>query len=425
MNLRRPRARTASAALVATLVGLPVFLTGCGGGSAPAASANATGNACGSMQPGVTPTTVKLGLIYPDTGLPEVTTAFKSVRSAVDARIGQQNANGGVNGRKIDLVWADDANDANVFRQVTHNLVDTDDAFGLIAATVQMNSVNATWLQNAGVPVTGIATSIEWSRHSNIFHYGNLFNPGASKVFGDYVSEQGGTRALVVIDPTVAVSANLASQFQPSLVNSGVKVVGTVGYSAGDANIERIAAQLVSSGADTLIGAAPADAFVDILVRARALGAKVDVALNAAGYSGSMLVEQGSRMAGVSVISSFAAQGSAAMRAYETAVNTYSPELAEPTDSLAIGAYVSADEMIKGLQLAGACPTRAGFIQSLRKVTRYDAGGLIAPADLSRPAMPARCENFIKVDAAGQSSAPVAPPTKFNEAGFWCDGVLP
>jgi branched-chain amino acid transport system substrate-binding protein len=40
-------------------------------------------------------------------------------------------------------------------------------------------------------------------------------------------------------------------------------------------------------------------------------------------------------------------------------------------------AYLSADLMVKGLQLAGANPTRAGFISNLRQLTGYNAGGLL------------------------------------------------
>src|ERR1700736_492849 len=39
--------------------------------------------------------------------------------------------------------------------------------------------------------------------------------------------------------------------------------------------------------------------------------------------------------------------------------------------------WLSADLMIKGLQVGGVNPTRTSFIDGLRKVTDYDAGGLL------------------------------------------------
>jgi len=39
--------------------------------------------------------------------------------------------------------------------------------------------------------------------------------------------------------------------------------------------------------------------------------------------------------------------------------------------------YVGADLLIKGLKVAGKCPTRQSFIDNLRKVTNYDGAGMI------------------------------------------------
>jgi len=44
------------------------------------------------------------------------------------------------------------------------------------------------------------------------------------------------------------------------------------------------------------------------------------------------------------------------------------------------GSYLSADLMIRGLELAGRNPTRAAFISNLRKVKSYTAGGLLPNA---------------------------------------------
>jgi len=39
--------------------------------------------------------------------------------------------------------------------------------------------------------------------------------------------------------------------------------------------------------------------------------------------------------------------------------------------------FVAADLRIKGLQLAGKCPTRQGFIDNLRKLDKYDGAGML------------------------------------------------
>lgn len=415
-----PRTRATATTIASLLIASPVLLAGCVSSSNPTAG---TAEACKSQTPGVTASSVKIGFIYPDTGPAAVASAFQAARSGVEARIGLQNDHGGVLGRKIDLVWADDQSDAQVFSLVAHNLVDTQKVFGLTTTSIALDQ-SAGWLADQDVPVTGAATSATWSNYPNLFHSGNLFNTGGATVYGDFVKAQGGTKALVVVDPTVATSQSLAAQFAPSLQSRGIQVVGEVTYTQGITSAARVADQLNKTGADTLVGAAQATPFIDIYSQAKALGVKLKVALNSTGYSVGELDERGADMAGISIMSSLAPLGSPAVEAYGNTMNTYAPEVANPEDELAVAGYVVADEMVEGLQLAGPCPTRQAFIQRLRKVTDYTANGLIPPVDLSHPKQPTLCQTFVTVDKTGHSFVPVAPPAALNHAGYWCGEPL-
>ncbi|WP_052711198.1 hypothetical protein [Pseudofrankia sp. DC12] len=105
-------------------------------------------------------------------------------------------------------------------------------------------------------------------------------------------------------------------------------------------------------------------------------------------------------------------------------MSIYAPVVEDPSDELAIGGYVGADEMIEGLRLAGPCPTRQSFIDSLRKVTAYSAAGLVSPVDLAEPKQPMLCQNFRDVDPAGHSLVPVPPPAALAHDGYWCGVAL-
>jgi ABC-type branched-subunit amino acid transport system substrate-binding protein len=419
VNLSRLRARTTTPVLVAALALSSTALAGC-----LTSSRAATGQAggCSTQVPGVTATSVKIGLIYPDTGPASVAASFAGTRSAVEARIDQQNSLGGVNGRRIDLVWRDDESDTVKFAAAAHDLVDNQQAFGLIAQSVALDGA-ASWLQAQGVPVTGAATSSAWSTDSNLFDFGNPFNPGAVSTFGDYVRAQGGTKALIVLDPTIPVSQSLAAKFASSLQSRGVQVVDQVSYTDGITSTEHLAQELRSSGANALVGAIPASAVLDVYQVARSVGARLNVVLSTSGDSASLLTRRGTEMAGVSTFSGFAAASSPAMLAYDKVMSTYAPQVTQPADELTVGGYVAADEMIQGLQLAGACPTRAAFIKNLRADTAFTAGGLLAPVDLSQPQTPDRCFSFLKVDQAGQTLAPVPPPAGGGQ-GSWCGQAL-
>ncbi|MBL7492181.1 ABC transporter substrate-binding protein [Frankia sp. AgB1.9] len=409
-----------TAIIAAMVVGLPAALTGCG---VLPGSASTQTNTCSTGTPGVTANSVKLGFIFPDTGPAEIANVFKAARSGAAARIDAQNRAGGVYGRQLDLDWGDDRSDPRTFALVAHDFVDNKKVFGLIANTIVLDD-SAGWLADQDVPVTGTATSAAWSDHPNLFHSGSLFNKGGTTVFGDFVKAQGGKRALLVIDPNVPTSSSLAAQLVPSLESRGIQVVGAVTFTEGITNAARVADQLKKSGADTLVGAAQSGPFIDIYAEAKKLGVKLNVALNSSGISTALLAQRGTDMAGMSVTSPVAAKGSPARNAYESAMNTYAPEVEDPSDELAIGGYVAADEMIEGLRLAGACPTRQSFITSLRRVTAYSANGMISPVDLAQPKQPELCQNFISVDPAGRTFVPVPPPAAVARDGYWCGSVL-
>jgi len=66
--------------------------------------------------------------------------------------------------------------------------------------------------------------------------------------------------------------------------------------------------------------------------------------------------------------------------------------------------------LVRGLQEAGPCPTRQGFIDSLRAVDDYDAGGLIPSTDFEEDfGKLNECYAFIRVNAAGDGFDVVDP----------------
>jgi branched-chain amino acid transport system substrate-binding protein len=74
-------------------------------------------------------------------------------------------------------------------------------------------------------------------------------------------------------------------------------------------------------------------------------------------------------------------------------------------------AYLGADALIKGLQMAGASPTPSGVIAAMRTITSFDGGGILASpstfAGYGTPAMfpPTACEPLFQITASGYQPA--------------------
>src|SRR5262245_59933061 len=121
MNRQRlgPR-KTAAAACTFAL--LAAALAGCAADQSDPSGDGAGG--CSS--PGVTADTIRIGLVYPDSGN-AIAGGFQATPSAVAARIEAANAAGGVNGRTVEIDWRDDQGAPDVFSQSARDLVDASD----------------------------------------------------------------------------------------------------------------------------------------------------------------------------------------------------------------------------------------------------------------------------------------------------------
>jgi ABC-type branched-subunit amino acid transport system substrate-binding protein len=344
-------------------------------------------------------------MIYPDTGV--VSSAFQFARSGIDARLGLANATGGVHGRKIVYSWRDDESDPAVNLAAARSLVERQGAFGLIELT-SVATGSAAYLDEQGIPVTGIATEAAWSEHRNMFAFTYYSASGPSvTTFGMYARSQGGSRAIIVDLPGSGAVGEVSERIMQSLASQGIEVVGRASYTSEAASPPQVAAQLRSTGADVLIGVLPPDAFVATLRAVNAARIPLRVALGPAGYTSSLLSQYGSAISGMTVYTPFQPfeVKSPALETYRNAVTQYAPELDTPDREITIMSYIATDLFIRGLEAAGPCPTREGFIQALRKVSDYDANGLTAgKIDLDKGFGGLNtCYTFVRVNQAGSA----------------------
>jgi ABC-type branched-subunit amino acid transport system substrate-binding protein len=387
--------------------------------SCSTAGSSASGSQAACDSPGVTPTAVKVGLIYPDTGVGAG--AFGAARAGVDAKIGLVNASGGVNGRKIVLDWQDDQSNQSGFNLAAQGLLANDGVFGLIAETLSVSGY-AAQLDQQGIPVAGLPAEPAWTQHRNMFTFG-AFPSSATPIttFGLYAQQQQVTRAVLVNEPTARSVNAVGEMFVDSLRDVGIQVVDQIDYTPKITDLSQVAARIRRDGADALLGPLPVDDFVAVYEAARVAGTTFKMALNGAGDSPDVLAKYGSGIAGMSVLVGYTpfSVDNAGMRQYRQAMADYAPEFSGAEDAVALASYVTADEFVTGLQKAGACPTRQAFIDNLRAVTSYNADGLIPTTDLSRFRLANRCYSFVRVNQAGTSFDVVQDPGA-SDPNQWC-----
>ena len=375
LNTRHARRSTAIA--VGASASLLVALAANSATAAPTpAPTAATSNAACPATPGVTPTTVTLGWIGSKTG-PAATTYIGSSEAA-QLRIDQENAKGGVNGRKLKLnVYDDGTNPSTQVTQVQKAI--GDGVFGLTAHTSTVSMYPT--LKDAGIPVTGFSNPA-FGTDRNAFGVvgaSTASNPAiASTGLIEKMKAMGATKLAIINHASAGASA--AGNSQAALIPyvSGTSLVLRIADSppgAHDATSEAL--RVKNSGADGVAYTGYIDGGISLAQALKQQGVSLK-SFVVAGLSdpavlktangaldGALGTTYGALPVGVNVrsVKTFAS----AMKA--AGLNPYSP--AAPLG------YVGADLLIKGLKVAGKCPTRQSFIDNLRKVTDYDGAGMI------------------------------------------------
>ncbi|WP_241255872.1 ABC transporter substrate-binding protein, partial [Candidatus Protofrankia californiensis] len=165
--------------------------------------------------------------------------------------------------RKITYSWRDDATDPARNLVGARQLVEDDGVFGLMQG-LQVASGSAQYLDDRGIPVTGLAAESVWAQHQNMFswHY-YAAETGSSTVWGDFVRSRGGTRAIMVDMALSEATRKFHRQVAESLHAAGVSVDLTYEVTADTTNFDALARQMKAAHIDTIAGVV----FPDVLAK--------------------------------------------------------------------------------------------------------------------------------------------------------------
>jgi ABC-type branched-subunit amino acid transport system substrate-binding protein len=351
---------------------------------------------------------VQLGLLFPNSGVFAPT--FAGFRGGVDARFAVENARGGVAGRKLSYIWQDDAGDTGANLIGARQLVDNDHVFAVIEGSAAEPG-SAQYLSANRIPVTGLGPSNVWNHYPNMFTWTSLTAENAvSSVWGDVARQHGGTKAAVLAVTFVPGSQQLAEAMADSMRTAGIDVTYQNFDILPNADMNALATAIARTGADVVTGVIPPEIWSALGPALRRAGDVIKVPIFPSGYDQSALRQFGPLIAGTyfgTVTTPFEVD-QPIWRTYLDAMANFAPQVQPAQNQLALNGWLAADLLIKGLQLAGPCPTRQTFETSLRAVTNYDGAGLIRPpANLTAYQQPARCLNIVRVAASGQAYEPL------------------
>jgi ABC-type branched-subunit amino acid transport system substrate-binding protein len=362
---------TLSLALTSSLLSL-----GASAGSAGAAT-RATSSA-----PGVTSKSITVGSISTQTGT--LAANFASLIYGEKAYFAYINAQGGVNGRKINYQYQlDDGGNPTTFNQLANTLINQDHVFAVTGVATAFFSPNV--FVEAKIPTFGYNVTGNWAPAPNLFAAGGSVQYyGAEAPQVAFVANKTHDTKIAMVAYGIAASSDACAAAALGMAAAGFKIVYTdfkVSYpgSTVATDVER----MKNAGANFVLSCMDVQGNVTMARAIKQYGLKA-TQLWLSGNDVSTLQQNESLMQGIYFDIQhvpFTAPTSEypGLKLYLAQMKKYAPKYLY--DEVAIQGWESAALFVQGVKMAGNNLTQANVIDQINSITDFTAGGLQAPTN--------------------------------------------
>jgi branched-chain amino acid transport system substrate-binding protein len=331
---------------------------------------------------GVTSTAINVGAISTLTG--SIASDFDGLSPGIKAYFDMVNAEGGINGRKLNLAYnLDDGGQPSQFTQLTHTLIDQDKAFAVMVASYWFTP---NYFVETNTPTYGYNVSGNWSPAPNLFAAGgSVQNYSAGVPAYAYVMNKTKSKSIAIISYGPAITSSYdacnttgtdlsKAGFNVSYEDLGAQLGGS--YSSAVQRMQQAGSQFVVSCMQES----------DNITMARAIqqyGLKIHQ-LWLSGYDQTLLDQYSDLMQGVYFNLSgnvpYEAAGAGfgntypGMQQYLKAMNKYEPKFTY--NGTALQGWQSAALLAQAVKQAGNNLTQSNIINITNHITNFTAGGL-------------------------------------------------
>ncbi|ODV08709.1 MAG: hypothetical protein ABT15_02535 [Pseudonocardia sp. SCN 73-27] len=313
------------------------------------------------------------------------------VEAGFNARVSRENDAGGVNGRKLEVTVADDTSTAPGAVTAVQNLM-RQDVFAVGSWSALMFNAYKP-LNQAGIPLVGGAFGAPQFGDPSLTNQFSVFGPldPAFPVYDSYgklLKSLGVTKLASLGYGTVPSSKNSATAFAASAKAAGIAICyENYGLPSGGVDFTPVALAIKNAGCDGIYASMVSSSQLALAQSVRDSGVTLKGMVSTQGYEQRTLDDPRVREAaqGITFVNpmSLVAEPNAGMKTMLGDLQKYANSTGIPSFG-EFGGWLTADALIAGLEAAGANPTRESFIDGLRKVSDYDAGGVLAgPTDFT------------------------------------------
>jgi ABC-type branched-subunit amino acid transport system substrate-binding protein len=354
----------------------------------------------------VTSNSVTVGSLATLSG--QLSAGFGDIVYGVKAYFDMVNAEGGIDGRRIDLKYvADDAGNPTTDEDQARNLVQQDHVFAIVGVGSPFFTATE-YLARTGTPTFGYMVSSNWANYPNLFGaYSSVlaFNTNESNVA--FVAKQLGARSVGVI----AYGAVPQSKQACSAVIDGFQRFGVpVGFEDlhlqiyGDPTAD--VQQMVSHHVDLLFTCLDGAENLKVVQTMHQYGLGNVHTIWENGYDRATVDQNPSVMVGsifaLQHVPFEAAQAFPGtypgMAQYLAMMDRYEPQWTY--DDISVQGWINAAQFVAGLRAVGRDLTQQKLLAVLNSETAFTAGGLMPPVNWKQAhtsAPPPYCSSYVEV----------------------------
>jgi branched-chain amino acid transport system substrate-binding protein len=346
-----------------------------------------------TSEPGVSKNAIKLGFISSETGVAAAN--FTGADKACKARVGAENAKGGVNGRKIDLITIDDKSGAGN-QTAAKDLVENQNAF-VVVNDSPFAFLTYRYLKEKKVPMIGGGFDGSYYYDpGNEWLISSLGDgtpiPGITSDTAVRVMKKLGAKKVAAIgygaSPSSSETAKAVETYgADSQGLEGVYLNNTLEF--GSTDVGPVVLGIKNSGADGVYLPLDSNTNFSIVQQLQQNGVNIKANVLATGYSQDLLEQPIAKSIKPTDVMQSSYKpielGGKAIKTFTSNLKKYGDITGVPNYGVYTG-YITCDMAIQGLKNAGENPTRQSFVDGLRKANGgiYDSAGLTCnPINLS------------------------------------------
>ena len=326
---------------------------------------------------GVTKTTILIGHSGPLSGANKE--FGEDIRDGALAYFNKLNAAGGVNGRKVQLITIDDANDAKRSGENGRVLIEERRVlalFGYASATLSLPAFP--FVEKHGVPFiapfTGAAPMQTFRPH--VFMMRASYADELEKIIEFYSST--GMKKFSVIHYDDAIGKENLAVVQAALGKLGLKPVSIGTLKRNQTDLGAAVGDVVKAAPDVVIGTTLYRTSADFIKQAKKAGSGAQFANTSFVGASALATELGAQGMGVvvaQVVPPYARQSIPVVKEYQAAIEK---QLGKKEFSFtSLEAYICAKVLAEGIRRTGTNLTRESLLKALNSINNYDAGGYV------------------------------------------------